>query len=456
MELLEEIMLDQVLLKLHWRHFRTLEGIRVAFPGEEKHSMARAQRRHIRCIIDYKRSYLTVTSSLSPPRKKFFVLKAVISTRSNFNMNLLKAHTLLSRTRSIASPVRLFQQSQVDVFDLTRSRQLLILTTKPQHLSTDKRKNTEKVLELIQDGVIQEKILITAGIGLVFSYLYFVYESLGALNSRSLMKRKNLENRLKSILQPSLDDLPSNYHLIVGEHGTGKTTLIQITIMNLQEPMSDVLILDQADRITKKGTEFIVLFQDFAKDGTDKHTLVIIFVSSEGLIPIITTRFVWSLANMLWKLVTSDEEVIKYLRDSGSNITPLKVCFKISNGLEALAVPTNHAIFIKLLEVHILGNEQAKTIMDSKTRRKLIEANILKESTDGKLSFYERCVETYFRGWFDLSYGSTSLGYGPGVANYHMRSVRIAFNNFALIILLDPYIYELASQTPRNLAGNRR
>ncbi|CAG8628347.1 8774_t:CDS:2, partial [Gigaspora margarita] len=90
------------------------------------------------------------------------------------------------------------------------------------------------------------------GIGFIISYLYFVYESPKARDkkmmnvfkmgkiyrevnlpvSEKLVKRENLENALKKILQ-----LPLNkYFLILDEHRTGKTTLVQNTILNLQEP----------------------------------------------------------------------------------------------------------------------------------------------------------------------------------------------------------------------------
>ena len=46
-----------------------------------------------------------------------------------------------------------------------------------------------------------------------------------------------------------------------------------------------VLVLDQVDRIAKDDQKFLGILQDFAKDCVDKHTLVIIFVASEGLVP---------------------------------------------------------------------------------------------------------------------------------------------------------------------------
>jgi len=86
------------------------------------------------------------------------------------------------------------------------------------------------------------------GIGLVISYLYFTHESprtrakkmadifkngkiYRGVDPPELVKRENLENALKEILQLSF-----RYFLITGEYGTGKTTLVQNTILNLKKP----------------------------------------------------------------------------------------------------------------------------------------------------------------------------------------------------------------------------
>ncbi|CAG8470436.1 8557_t:CDS:2, partial [Ambispora gerdemannii] len=292
-------------------------------------------------------------------------------------------------------------------------------------------KNTEKVLELLQDG--------------------------GDFHQRP-------RNSVESILPPSF--LPSNYHLIVGEHGTGKTTLIQnynrsprakgficrADLSNAsQYPTWDflseqlltaslhykrkykrlmVLIIDQSDRIAKKVPEFLVLLQDFAKDGADKHTLVIIFVSNEGLVPqLMASRSAWSRAYIALEVDISDEEAMKYLRNSGIDQETAEYAVKyltggrfarlsmvkyqtsksllqtwkkqlfleIANNLRAVEVPRNHEFFTKLLNVHHMRIEQAEIIMPFNMLRKLVEVNILKQSTDGDLSFHERCVETLER-----------------------------------------------------------
>ncbi|CAI2190537.1 19455_t:CDS:2 [Funneliformis geosporum] len=100
----------------------------------------------------------------------------------------------------------------------------------------------------------RNKILSTAGIGLVTSYWYFTDETpndqirkmvdifekgkidLGADMSviGNLIKREDLEKRLKEMLRISSE--MGTYFLIVGEHGTGKTTLVRNTILKLEKP----------------------------------------------------------------------------------------------------------------------------------------------------------------------------------------------------------------------------
>ncbi|CAH1759752.1 12887_t:CDS:2 [Entrophospora sp. SA101] len=142
--------------------------------------------------------------------------------------------------------------------------------------------------------------------------------------SKKLVKCENLENDLRKFLQCSLN---SRYFLILGKLGTGKTTLIQSTILNLQEPKQFmltkapsaveqdnhseysnwnllsiqlldttynymkkykhpmVLILDQVDRIVMNDQKFIEILQDFAKDCADESSLIVVFIASEGLVP---------------------------------------------------------------------------------------------------------------------------------------------------------------------------
>ncbi|RHZ44228.1 hypothetical protein Glove_750g52 [Diversispora epigaea] len=176
--------------------------------------------------------------------------------QKNLYMNSFKAYTLLSRTHSIALPVRLFQP-QVGMFKFTRSYQLVLiqLFNSAQEKETQVKKEQKKYWNSFKTVITTskkldiKKILTTMGIGLVISYLYFTYESprtrdknmadvfkkgkiYRVIDPPKLIKRENLENALKNILQLSLQ----KYFLILGKHGTGKTTLIQNTILNLQKP----------------------------------------------------------------------------------------------------------------------------------------------------------------------------------------------------------------------------
>nr|CAG8552851.1 7490_t:CDS:2 [Entrophospora candida] len=305
---------------------------------------------------------------------------------------------------------------------------------------------------------------------------------------------------MKSTLQPSSG---RNYCLIVGEHGTGKTTLIRKTILNLQEPKGVVLfecptdakafatnltrhldcelypsklrdiimqwitnitnairkeehpeyptwnllkeylintafcyrreykrpmvlVLDQVDRIAKKDQEFLGILQDFAKDCADKHALVIIFVASEGLV----TQLMRSIIPLEVGDI-SDKEAVKLLKDSGTDqktaedavkyltggrfalLTQFqslsrypKILFEefkeqlftqVKRDLDMVELPENHESFIKLIEIHRIGIQQAKTIIPLNMLRKLVKANILKEHQDYTVSFHSRYIDTYFK-----------------------------------------------------------
>ncbi|CAG8564346.1 5604_t:CDS:2, partial [Paraglomus occultum] len=256
------------------------------------------------------------------------------------------------------------------------------------------------------------------------------------LSGIELVKCENLENALKEILQSSF----RKYFLISGEYGTGKTTLVQNTIFNLQEPKgvvlfecsSDVkgfaeelsnhldsnyymkkykppivLILDQVDRIAKEDPKFLRILQDFAKDCAEKGTLVIIFIASEGLVPqIMKSRSAWSRANIPFDI--SDEEAVKFLQDSGGRFILLKEVqilnqvnpknlvekFKeqtftqIKRDLDTVELPENHEFFIKLIEVDRIDIKNANTIIPLNMIHKLVEANILKENQDYTVSFH--------------------------------------------------------------------
>ena len=51
---------------------------------------------------------------------------------------------------------------------------------------------------------------------------------------RNLIQREDLENNLNEILRISSE--VGTYFLIVGEYGTGKTTLVRNTVLKLEKP----------------------------------------------------------------------------------------------------------------------------------------------------------------------------------------------------------------------------
>ncbi|RHZ60327.1 hypothetical protein Glove_355g68 [Diversispora epigaea] len=285
----------------------------------------------------------------------------------------------------------LFHICSVMLFNF-RSHQVVTIRS---YSSTQEKKNTvrqtEEILKKYWNSFknanpskksTRNKILFTTGIGILAYYLYLTYESLdarvkkmsnvfekGKINqkikmfSKNLIKRENLENTLIQILQ---DFSGGNYYLIMGEHGTGKSTLIRNTILKLKEPKGVVhfecpsemnnftkelanhldshkgftwyikpvenskyptwnllkaqlvnmsyyyeekykrpvvLVLDQVDRIAKKDSEFLGILQDFAKDCADNYSLVIIFVASEGLVSrLLQSRSAWSRASISFEV----------------------------------------------------------------------------------------------------------------------------------------------------------
>ncbi|RHZ65139.1 hypothetical protein Glove_319g144 [Diversispora epigaea] len=300
--------------------------------------------------------------------------------------------------------------------------------------------------------------------------------------SEKLIKRENLENTLIKILQNTSG---KNYFLIMGEHDTGKSTLIQNTIMKLKEPkgvvhfecpleVNDfakelanhlnfehskyptwnllktqlvdmsyyykkkykrpvVLVLDQVDRIAKNDSRFLEILQDFAKDCADRHSLIIIFIASEGLVPqLLRSRFAWSRANIPLEISDiPDEEAVKFLQNFAIDLKIAERVVKYLTGgqfallnqfqitdqysinsfeefknqlfkqierdLQMIEFPINHKIFTKLIEEHRINSSQAKSGIPLNMIRKLVEANILKEHQDYTISFHSRYVDTFFR-----------------------------------------------------------
>lgn len=70
---------------------------------------------------------------------------------------------------------------------------------------------------------------------------------------------------------------------------------------------------------------------------------------------------------------------------------------QIKRDLVRLALPINHELFTKLVEVHHIDIEQATSVMPLNTIYNLVEANILREHQDYTVSFHSRYVDTYFR-----------------------------------------------------------
>ncbi|CAJ0838328.1 10835_t:CDS:2, partial [Entrophospora sp. SA101] len=181
--------------------------------------------------------------------------------------------------------------------------------------------------------------------------------------------------------------------------------------------------LIKVDRIAKKDQEFLGILQDFAKDCADKHAFVIIFVA---------TRSAWSRAIIPLEVGDiSDEEAVKLLKDSGTDqktaedavkyltggrfalLTQFqslsrypKILFEefkeqlftqVKRDLDMVELPENHEFFIKLIEIHRIGIQQAKTIIPLNMLRKLVKANILKEHQDYTVSFHSHYIDTYFK-----------------------------------------------------------
>ncbi|RHZ56129.1 hypothetical protein Glove_406g99 [Diversispora epigaea] len=71
------------------------------------------------------------------------------------------------------------------------------------------------------------------------------------ISSIKFFPRTEIVKRLKRILQP--DENQSHYHLICGEHGTGKTTLIKIASSNIDY---SVVYVDVPARIENLGVAF--------------------------------------------------------------------------------------------------------------------------------------------------------------------------------------------------------
>ncbi|CAH1764317.1 7282_t:CDS:2, partial [Entrophospora sp. SA101] len=144
------------------------------------------------------------------------------------------------------------------------------------------------------------------------------------------------------------------------------------------------------------------------------------------------TRSAWSRAIIPLEVGDiSDEEAVKLLKDSGTDqktaedavkyltggrfalLTQFqslsrypKILFEefkeqlftqVKRDLDMVELPENHEFFIKLIEIHRIGIQQAKTIIPLNMLRKLVKANILKEHQDYTVSFHSHYIDTYFK-----------------------------------------------------------
>ncbi|RIA95722.1 P-loop containing nucleoside triphosphate hydrolase protein [Glomus cerebriforme] len=195
-----------------------------------------------------------------------------------------------------------------------------------------------------------------------------------------------------------------------------------------------VLILDQVDRIAKNDQEFLEILQDFAKDHADRGSIIIVFVSSEGLVQkLLKSRSAWSRAIHLEIGDISDEAAVKFLENSDVdkniaknvvshltggrfallqqfknqyNVTPNiaaeefrnQLFTRIQYSLNNIKISERHKLFTKLIELKCIDIKEAKTIIPLDILHKLIEDNIFSGQHNNRtMSFHSRYVETYFK-----------------------------------------------------------
>ncbi|RIB30791.1 hypothetical protein C2G38_2151768 [Gigaspora rosea] len=227
---------------------------------------------------------------------------------------------------------RLFK-SQVGMFKLTRSRQLAMV--RPYSSAQENGRQTEKGLKKYWNSF---KIVMTDSFN----------KEVNLPVIEKLVKRKNLENALKKILQLPLqkilsdfgrtwngkNNLGSKYHLKPprakeqDDHSEySNWNLLSMQLLNTayyymkeyKHPI--VLVLDQVDRIAKDDPKLLGILQDFffAKDCADRGTLVIVFIASDGLVPrVMKSLSAWSRAKIPFKVGNiSDDEAMEFLQDSG-------------------------------------------------------------------------------------------------------------------------------------------
>ncbi|KAI9761804.1 MAG: hypothetical protein M1840_001684 [Geoglossum simile] len=175
------------------------------------------------------------------------------------------------------------------------------------------------------------------------------------------LPRDALASESRELITPEKE--PQGYSLVIGEHGTGKTSLIQLIVNSLKKPKGVVYmsipntddsvdpVLDSRDTATtifevfdvfshvalryrnahqtipvlvvdntnKLPTLLLAQFQDFAKEASDSGIAIVIFVSSEGRIPRqMRERSAWSRVQRVFEIGdVSKDEALQYLRLHG-------------------------------------------------------------------------------------------------------------------------------------------
>jgi hypothetical protein len=191
----------------------------------------------------------------------------------------------------------------------------------------------------------------------------------------AVVKRPDVETQLKKFFYPTPEDDPdasASYILIVGEHGTGKSTAVRRVVREREgingaiyvrvpddisyfggvvasavgmpdtEPSATwvraslairgaaikfydkhkrpaVLIIDGVELFAEKNPEFLANLQDFAKDRTDEGSLRMVFVSSDGsVLEQFQRRSAWSRAHDPFEVGDiSDKEAVEFLTRKG-------------------------------------------------------------------------------------------------------------------------------------------
>ncbi|KAF0424565.1 hypothetical protein F8M41_006508 [Gigaspora margarita] len=266
-----------------------------------------------------------------------------------------------------------------------------------------------------------------------------VYQEADQLISNKLVKRENLENSLKKILQLSLN----RYFLIVGEHGTGKTILVQNTILNLQVlkgvvhfecPSNakefannlskhlncELYPFNLRDIIVQWTTNAIRREQDGHSEYYSWNILSMQLLKAAKYYKEKYRRPMVLILDQVDRIAKKNYEFLEMLQDFAKNCADrgsLVIIFIASEGLsraviafevgdisdeEAVKFLQNSGVDqknaeVSLIEVGRIDIEQAETIIPLNMIHKLVEVNIFKEHQDYTVSFHSRCVDTYFK-----------------------------------------------------------